>query len=349
MNKVKIGKKIIGNGKPVYVIAEIGGNFSTFKDGKKLIDSAIQSGADSVKIQTYKAENYVSKFATFDMPGVGGKKNQLKIIKKLELSFDIQKKLYEYCKKKKITIFSTPSHVSDVEFLENIGNGIYKIGSDDLTNLPFIKKISKLQKPTIISTGMSTLTDVRNAVKTFFSTGNKKLILLHCVSMYPFETKYANLSTIETMKKEFNLPVGWSDHTIGVETCITAATLGANIVEKHFTIDKKSKGPDHILSADPNELKFMINSIRTMELAKGNGIKVPAKCEIKNVNDIRKSVVASTIIPKQTKITKDMLTIKRPGIGIPPKDFDKIIGKKTNRTIKYDEPIKWRFLITKKS
>lgn len=344
MNKVKVGKKIIGDGKPVYVIAEIGGNFSTFEDGKKLIDSAIKSGADSVKIQTYIAENYVSKFATFDMPGVGGKKNQLKIIKKLELSFDIQKKLYEYCKKKNITIFSTPSHISDVEFLENIGNGIYKIGSDDLTNLPFIKKISKLQKPTIISTGMSTLNDVKNAVKTFHSTGNKKLILLHCVSMYPFEPKHANLSTIQMMKKEFNLPIGWSDHTIGIETCITAATLGANIIEKHFTLNKKGKGPDHKLSADPKDLRQMIDSIRKMEISKGNGIKIPAQCEINNIKDIRKSLVASKIILKDSIITNDMIEIKRPGDGIEPKYFSKIIGKKTNRIIKADQTIKWNYI-----
>ena len=144
MKNVKIGRKIVGDKKPVYVIAEIGGNFSNFQEGKKLIDLAILSGVDSVKIQTYKAENYVSKYATFDMPGVGGRKNQLKIIKKLELNFEIQKKLYDYCNKKKITLFSTPSHISDVDFLENVKNSIYKIGSDDLTNLPLLKKFATI-------------------------------------------------------------------------------------------------------------------------------------------------------------------------------------------------------------
>ena len=348
MKNVKIGNNIIGNTKPTYIIAEIGGNFSSFEQGKKLIDNAITSGANSVKLQTYKAENYVSTYATFDMPGVGGKKNQLDVIKQLELDFDIQKQLYEYCTKRKITIFSTPSHISDVEFLEEIGNAIYKIGSDDLTNLPFIKKISKLNKPTIISTGMSTITDVRNAVNSFHSTGNKKLILLHCVSMYPVEPKYANLSAIETMKDEFNVPVGWSDHTVGINTCVTAATLGANVIEKHFTLNKKAKGPDHVISADLKDLKLLVNSIRQMEIIKGNGKKIPAACEIGNIKDIRKSVVASQTIDKGEKITKEMLTIKRPGIGIPPKNINKIIGKYCIKKINYDEPIKWKFLYNKK-
>ena len=344
MRNMKIGSKVIGDNKPVYIIAEIGGNFSTFEHGKKLINSAISSGADAVKIQTYKAENYVSKFATFNMPGVGGRKNQLKIIKKMELDFDIQKKLYNYCKKKKIIIFSTPSHISDIRFLDNIGNQIYKIGSDDLTNLPLIKEIGKLQKLTFISTGMSTLKDVRLAVKSFYSTGNKKLILLHCVSMYPFETKYANLKAIQTMKTEFNIPVGWSDHSIGTEICISAAALGANVIEKHFTLDKNEKGPDNILSANPNDLSSLSNTIRIMEQSKGNGIKVPAKCELGNVKDVRKSVVAAIKILKDVKITKDMLEVKRPGTGISPGELNKIIGMKSNRVIDYDKPIKWEFL-----
>ena len=162
--------------------------------------------------------------------------------------------------------------------------------------------------------------------------------------MYPFDSKFANLGVIETMKNKFNVPVGWSDHTTGIDTCIIAATLGANIIEKHFTLNKKATGPDHILSANPNELKKMVTSIRRIETIRGNGIKLPAKCEIKNTKDIRKSVVAVKRIPKGTKITKKMLEIKRPGSGILPKDINKIIGKITTKTIKYDEPIKWKFL-----
>ena len=204
MNSLKIGTSKIGDGNPVFIIAEIGGNFSTFKQGKKLIDSAISCGVNAVKIQTFKAENYVSKFATFTMPNVGGKKKQLEIIKKLELDYKIQKKLFQYCKKKKIIFFSTPSHKTDVDFLEEINNGIYKIGSDDLTNLPLMKYVAKLQKPTIISTGMSNFEEVNDVVKIFRRAKNERLAILHCVSMYPHDPKYANLNTIhlQTMERK---------------------------------------------------------------------------------------------------------------------------------------------------
>lgn len=340
MNSLKIGKSKIGDNYPVFIIAEIGGNFSTYEQGKKLIDSAISCGANAVKIQTFKAENYVSKFATFTMPNVGGKRKQLKIIKKLELDNAIQKKLFQYCKKKKIIFFSTPSHKTDVDFLEDIGNAIYKIGSDDLTNLPLMEYVAKLQKPTIISTGMSNLDEVRDVVKIFRRVKNQQLSILHCVSMYPHDPKYANLSTIKIMKNEFNLPIGWSDHTLGIETCVAAATIGANIVEKHFTLNKKAKGPDHALSADPSELTKMVQNIRMVEKAIGTGLKEPAVCELGNRKNVRKSIVALKDIKKGTKITRNLLEIKRPGSGYSPSKIKEIIGKKTKKMIKMDMPIK---------
>ena len=340
MSVVKINSTRIGDNFPVFVIAEIGGNFRTFAQGKKLIDTAISCGANAVKIQTFKAENLVSKYATFIMPNVGGKRKQIDIIRKLELNNKIQKKLFDYCKKKKIIFFSTPSHRTDVDFLESIGNKIYKIGSDDLTNLPLMEYVAKLQKPTIISTGMSNLDEVRDVVRIFRKVKNNQLAILHCVSMYPHDPKFANLNTIEKMKKEFKVPVGWSDHTLGVETCIAAATLGANIVEKHFTLNKKSKGPDHVLSADPPDLSRMVQSIRIAETAKGDGVKKPASCELGNRKNVRKSVVAKNDIDSGTKITPNLLEIKRPGSGYSPKNLKKIVGKVTKKRIKKDKPIK---------
>ncbi len=340
MNALKIGKLKIGDNFPVFIIAEIGGNFATYEQGRKLIDSAILCGANAVKIQTFKAENYVSKFATFTMPNVGGKRKQLEIIKKLELDNTIQKKLFQYCKKKKIIFFSTPSHKTDVDFLEKIGNEIYKIGSDDLTNLPLMEYVAKLQKPTIISTGMSNLDEVRDVVKIFRKVNNQQLSILHCVSMYPHDPKYANLSTIKTMKNEFGLPVGWSDHTLGIETCVAAATIGANIVEKHFTLNKKAKGPDHALSADPSELTKMVQDIRMIEKAIGTGLKEPAVCELGNRKNVRKSIVALKDIKKGTRISRDLLEVKRPGSGYSPNKIKEIIGKKAKITIKMDMPIK---------
>jgi len=341
MELLKINKSRIGDGNPVFIIAEIGGNFSTFEQGRKLVDSAISCGANAVKIQTFKAENYVSKFATFTMPNVGGKKKQLEIIKKLELDYKIQKKMFDYCKKKKIIFFSTPSHKTDVDFLEGIGNKIYKIGSDDLTNIPLMKYVAKLQKPTIISTGMSNFEEVYDVVKIFRREKNRQLAILHCVSMYPHEPKFANLNVIQMMKKKFDLPIGWSDHTLGIETSVTAATMGANIVEKHFTLNKKAKGPDHAISADPIDLEKMVQNIRLMEKMRGNGLKSPAYCELGNRKNVRKSVVALKNIKKGTKITRNLLEIKRPGFGIPPNRIEEIIGKKTRKMIKMDMPIKY--------
>jgi sialic acid synthase SpsE len=340
MRSVRIRNKVIGNRYPAYIIAEIGGNFKTFEIGKKLIQKAIENGADCVKIQTFTAEKLVSKNATFDLPVIGGKKNQFKILKKLELDSKVQKKLFDYCKKKKITIFSTPSHKKDVDFLEENNVCAYKLGSDDLTNLPLIKYVSKCGKPTIISTGMSNMKEVKEAVKTFYSTGNKNLILLHCVSMYPYEPEFTNLRAISTMQNEFQIPVGWSDHSKGIDVCLAAATLGANIIEKHFMLNKKSAGPDKVLSADPEQLSRLVKSIRVIEKAKGNGVKRPAKCELSSRRDIRKSIIASENIKKGTKITFEKIDIKRPGYGLSPKLIPKIIGKTVKRNILKDRVLK---------
>lgn len=344
MRIVKIENKPIGDGYPTYIIAEIGGNFHTFEQGIKLIKSAVSHGVDAVKLQTFKAKNVVSKFATFDMPGVGGKKTQLEILKNLELDLSIQKKIFDYCKNKNITIFSTPSHKTDIDFLEENDVCAYKIGSDDLTNLQLIKQVSKMKRPTIISTGMSNLKEVKEAVNTFYSTGNRNLILLHCVSMYPAEPKFSNLLSIPEMKKSFKIPIGWSDHTKSIDICVAATAFGANLIEKHFTLSKKSKGPDHILSATSPELSEMVKKIRIVEDAKGTGIKKPAKCEERNRLDIRKSIVAAKKIPKGTKIVRNLLEIKRPSHGIPPKKINLIIGKKIIKEVKKDEFLKMEYL-----
>ena len=343
MRKISIDKVIVSEKYPTYFIAEIAGNFRTYNEGKKLVDAAVLAGANAVKLQTFYAEKIISKFAFFNMPNVGRKKSQLKVIRNLETDQKIQKKIFKYAKEKKITLFSTPAHKDDVYFLEQNDVSAYKVGSDDLTNLPLIKEISKLQKPTIISTGMSTMDEVKQAVKTFYSTGNKRLALLHCVSNYPFEPKYTNLNAIKSMKDKFGIPVGWSDHSIGVEVCIAAATLGANLIEKHFTINKQQKGPDHILSADPKDFSYLVKTVRLVEEAKGNGKKRPAECELDNIKNLRKSIVASKKITKGMKITADLVSIKRPGIGLPPSKLKEILGKIARRDIEKDLPLQVNF------
>lgn len=339
MRTIKIQNKTIGKNFPAYIIAEIGGNFSNFETGKKIIHAALESGSNAVKIQTFTAENLVSKYATFDLPVVGGKKKQFPILKKLELKTSIQKKLFDYCKKKKITIFSSPSHKKDVDFLEENNVCAHKLGSDDLTNIPLIKYVSKCGKPTIISTGMSEMKEVKEAVKAFYSTGNKNLVLLHCVSMYPSEPEFTNLKAINSMQNKFQIPIGWSDHTKGTDVCVAAAALGANVIEKHFMLNKKSAGPDSVLSADPPQLSRLVDAIRIIEKSQGNGVKRPARNEISARQDVRKSIVATKNIKKGNKITSEDVDIKRPGIGLPPKQISKVIGKIAKRNIYNDKPI----------
>ena len=340
-----LGKKI-GNGYRTYIISEIGVNFKTFEEGKKLVDASIKAGADCVKIQTFKAKNVANKDAMFDLPKIG-KISQYKIFKELELSDSVQRKLFNYAKKKKIVFFSTPADKQDVDFLEELETPIYKIGSDDATNIPFLEYVANLKKPTIVSTGMCNMKEVMEIKDVFSSHNNNKLAILHCVTKYPMEPQFANLLAMNSMKKKLKIPIGYSDHSIGIDVCKVAISLGANIVEKHVTLNKKQKGPDHILSATPSELENLVKFSFIVHLSRGNGIKKPAKCEEFTRNESRKSIVAVKNISKGKKITKEMIKIMRPSYGIPPKFFKKIIGMHSKSEIKKDKVIKWSQLKTK--
>ena len=340
MRNFQFQNVIIGDGFPVWIIAEIGGNFSDFQTGRKLIDLAVSAGADAVKLQTYQAETIATKKAVYDMPNVG-KANQYELFKKGELSFELHKQIWDYCREKGITVFSTPSHMKDVELLERLGCGIYKIGSDDAVNIPFLTEVAALGKPMILSTGMCTMSEVRESVEAILGKGNSNLALLHCVTNYPSLPEHANLRCIENMKREFGLPVGYSDHTVGIEVSAASAALGANIIEKHFTYDKNADGPDHQLSADFDELKELIRSVRIIEKALGDGVKAPSAGETITRRNNRKSVVSNVNIPKGTLITKDMIAIKRPGYGIEPKHFFDVVGRTAKKDISAEEPILW--------
>jgi len=337
---VDILGKGVGDGNPPYVISEIGVNFRTFEEGKKLIDASISAGADSVKIQTFKAENLASKEAIFDLPDIG-KQSQFDVFKELEIPEDIQRDLFSYAEKKKIAFFSTPSDKVDVNFLEGAGIKIYKIGSDDANNVPFLEYIAQLKKPTIVSTGMCDMEEVEQIKNVFSSYDNDKLILLHCVTKYPTEPQFVNLKAISSMKQKLNIPVGYSDHSVGIEVCKAAIALGANVIEKHVTLDKNQKGPDHILSATPNELKEIVEFSKLFYASLGTGLKKPAICEEFTRKESRKSIVASSDIPKGTVLTSDMLGMKRPGYGISPSRFKELVGKVTKSEIKKDQMINW--------
>ncbi|WP_416176249.1 N-acetylneuraminate synthase [Clostridium sp.] len=324
----------------IFIIAEAGVNHNGDIDiAKKLVDVAVSSGADAIKFQTFKAENLVTKNAPKAeyQKNNTGNGNQYEMLKSLELSLEQHIILKNYCKKKGIMFISTPFDFESVDLLEKVDVPLYKISSGDLTNIPLLKYISKLKKPMIISTGMANLGEVEEAVRSVKECGNNQIALLHCTSNYPTEYEDVNLNAMITLKNAFKLPVGYSDHTVGIEVAIAAAAMGAKIIEKHFTLDKNMQGPDHKASLNPEELIKMISCIRNIEKAFGDGIKRCNKSE-ENVRRLaRKSIVASRKINSGEVLSYKDITFKRPANGISPSFEDMIIGKKAIHDIDVDE------------
>lgn len=340
MKNIKIENRMIGESYPTFIIAEVGYNFENIEQAKKSIDEAVKAGADAVKFQTFRADTITTKDIMFPEEAGGG--SQYEEFKKYELSEEAHHELFDYAKTKGIIAFSTPSHRSDVELLEKLNVPLYKVGSDDLTNLPFLEYIAKKGKPMIVSTGMATLEEVDRAVSTILATGNDNLVLLHCVSNYPaYNLETVNLKAIQTMEQVFQLPIGFSDHTTSLSIPVAAVALGAVMIERHFTIDKNLPVPDASFSTDPEELKQIITGIREVEKAMGNGVKQPADTEWKMRSDARKSIIAIRDIKAGTIITEDMIDIKRPSFGLEPQFLDIVIGRKAQVNIKKDEPITW--------
>ncbi len=323
-----------------FIIAEAGVNHNgDINIAKKLVDKACEAGADAIKFQTFKAENLVTKQAPKAeyQKETTGDGNQFEMLKKLELSIEDHMTLKKYCEDKGIVFISTPFDFESVDLLEKINVPLYKVSSGDLTNLPLLKYISSKNKPIILSTGMANLGEIEEAIEAIFESGNKKIILLHCTSNYPTSYEDVNLRAMLTMKEAFKLPVGYSDHTIGIEVSIAAVTLGAKVIEKHFTLDRNMDGPDHKASLEPDELKMMVKSIRNIEKAMGDGVKRCSKNEENTRNVARKSIVAARDISKDKVITINDISFKRPEFGLKPKYANLIIGKKARRNIKEDE------------
>lgn len=327
----------------VFIIAEAGVNHNgSLELAKKLVDAAKDAGADCVKFQTFVSKNIVSKNAVkaeYQKQQTEPEESQQDMLKKLELSFDEFVELNEYCKSKSIEFMSTAFDFDSIDFLDSLEMGTWKIPSGDITNLPYLIKIAKLNKPVILSTGMSTMVDIRSAIKALKENGAAELTVLHCTTEYPTPFEDVNLRAMNTIKKEFGVKVGYSDHTKGIEVPIAAVALGATVIEKHFTLDRNMEGPDHKASLEPNELKAMVDSIRHIELALGNGIKQPAESEKKNMAVARKSIIASKEIKAGEIFTENNLTVKRPGDGISPMRWFDIIGKPAPRDFEEDELI----------
>jgi len=329
----------------VFIIAEAGVNHNGSLDlAYQLVDVAKDTGADAVKFQTFKAENVVSRVADkaeYQKKTTGSNESQLGMIKKLELSFEDFVKLKKYCDKKGIMFLSTPFDHQSIDFLYDLVD-IYKIPSGEIINYPYLKHIAAKNKPIIMSTGMANLGEVEEAINTIRTVNSEaKISLLHCTTNYPTSYEEVNLKAMQTLAAAFKLPVGYSDHTLGIEVPVAAVAVGAIIIEKHFTLDKNLPGPDHKASLEPGELKEMVKAIRNIEVALGDGIKKPDKSEIEIMKVARRSLIATRDIRAGEIIKESDIAIKRPGTGILPKFKEIIIGMKLINDIRQDEPFRW--------
>lgn len=329
----------------VFIIAEAGVNHNgSVEIAKKMIDAAVISGVDAIKFQTFKVEKLVSVTAPkaqYQMENASSSETQFEMLKKLQLSNDSLRELFRYCQAKDILFLSSPFDEESLDMLVDLGMNIIKIPSGELTNLPYLRKIGRLNKRLIVSTGMAYLAEVKDVLRVLMESGTKKenITILHCNTQYPTPVYDVNLNAIISIKDAFHINVGYSDHTLGIEIAIAAVALGASVIEKHFTLDRHMDGPDHRASLEPDELKTMSAAIRNVEKAFGNGIKEPSPSELQNRNIVRKSIIALKDIKKGDLFTEDNITTKRPATGISPFEWDIVIGKAAKRDFAEDELI----------
>ena len=340
MKSIKINNKFIGENNPCYIIAEAGSNHNgNLKQAKKLIDVAVEAKADAVKFQLYKAETLYSKY-TPEFSYLKGK-NPYELIKSIETPREWIKELVDHCKKNNIDFLASAFDFEAVDLLNKYVSA-FKTASVEIVDLELIKYTAEKGKPMIISTGMANLGEIEDVINAIKSIGIEKIILLHCNSLYPTPTEIVNLKAMETMKNAFKIPIGFSDHTLGIHIPIAAVAMGACVIEKHFTLDRTLPGPDHSFAIEPDELKEMVRFIRDVENAQGEGIKEKSELESEEMYiKARRSIHAKVDIPKGVKITRGMLIIKRPGYGIKPKFIGLVMGRETKKDIKEDEWITW--------
>lgn len=332
--------------KHTLIIAEAGVNHNgSVEIAKQLVDAAVEAGVDIIKFQTFKAEKLVSKDAKkaeYQMRNTNdGNDSQYDMLKKLELSAGDHRELVDYCNKKGIKFWSTAFDLDSLDFLHDLGLGLWKIPSGEITNYPFIRKIATFGEPVIMSTGMCDETDIQNAIDVLVKFGltKDKITILHCNTQYPTPYGDVNLRAMLTIKRDFGTRVGYSDHTQGIEVPIAAVAMGAEVIEKHFTLDRSLPGPDQKASLEPNELKDMVSAIRHIEVALGDGIKRVSESERSNIEVARKSIVAASDIKKGEAFTESNLTVKRPGNGISPMKWEQVIGQIAKKSFDIDDQI----------
>jgi len=327
-----------------FIIAEAGVNHNGRLDlALKLCDAAKEAGADAVKFQTWKTENIVTvkvRQAAYQTENTGKEESQYNMLKGMELSYEHFRIIQDYCKKVRIDFLSTPDEEESLEFLVSLGVPFIKVGSGEVTNIPYLRKIGGCKKPVILSTGMSDIAQVALAYDTLLKAGADGVSLLHCTTNYPCPMDEVNLRAMITLRDAFKCQVGYSDHTMGTEVPVAAVAMGAEIIEKHFTLDTNMEGPDHKASLEPAELKLMVQRIRNIEAALGDGIKRPNKSEAENGKVVQKSILAKRPIKKGEILTEDILTVKRAGEGISASLWDCVIGAPAIKDFEIDEPIK---------
>lgn len=330
--------------KHVYIIAEAGVNHNGRLDlALQLCDAAKEAGVDAIKFQTWKTELIISKnteMADYQKKNLGNDESQYDMLKKLELSYDNFRFIKDYCDNIGIQFLSTADETESLDFLCELGMPLIKLGSGEITNIPYLRYCAKKNMPLIISTGMCNLTDVATAFDVLAEAGAKDITILHCTTNYPCPMDEVNLRAMQTMKDAFKCKVGYSDHTMGTEIPIAAVANGAEVIEKHFTLDRNMEGPDHKASLEPQELKYMVDCIRNIEVALGDGIKKPNASEVEISKVVLKSIVAKAAIKKGDTLTSDNITIKRAGSGIPAAHWDMIVGTKALHDFDIDEPIR---------
>lgn len=331
--------------KKVFIIAEAGVNHNgDIEVAKRLIDEAAKAKVDAIKFQSFKVAHLVTpaaRKADYQEVNTMEQESQYEMLKKLELSKEMHMELITYCKEKNILFLSTPFDIESIHLLNQLGMDIFKIPSGEITNLPYLKEIGKLKKQVILSTGMSNLEEIQAAIQVLKEEGTQDITVLHCNTEYPTPMRDVNLRAMVEIEEVLNIKVGYSDHTLGIEVSIAAVAMGAEVIEKHFTLDKNMKGPDHKASIEPLELQHMVKCIRNIECALGSSQKVPSPSEMKNIEIARKSIVAKRNIKQGEIYTEENLTTKRPGSGISPMKWNEIIGKEALKDYKENELIEW--------
>jgi N-acetylneuraminate synthase len=345
---IEIAGRRVGGGAPCLIVAEAGVNHNGSLDlAHRLVDVAIEAGADAIKFQSFKADRLTTTDApkaAYQTERTAAHESQRDMLKRLELSADAHRDLMRHCRQRGILFLSTPFDEESADLLDALGIAAFKLPSGEVTNLPFLVHVAKKGKPLVVSTGMARLSEVETAVRTIEAAGNRHFALLHCVSNYPARAADVNLRAMQTMATAFAVPVGYSDHTMGIEVSLAAVALGACVIEKHFTLDRTLPGPDHQASLEPAELTMLVRGVRAVEAAVGDGRKIPAADEAATAVVARRSLVAARDLSPGTVLTEDLVAIKRPGNGLPPAMLAQVVGRQVNRAVRADALLTFEML-----